>query len=296
MHHLHKSLQIEAVNNKSLAETEHNGIARMLRNGLTVVGFAALEDFIKNRTSDALSEIGSMGVLFTELPEKLQNAATHEAIAALKYQIDLLEKTDKMSYMQEQSKKIASTATSNFEITPYAFGFSTANISDTIVGDILKSFNVEDPWREIGRLASRLNLPSLQLSLSFKNAARRRHKAAHVAHTDIPINDIDQFVKEAMAIAIGFDCLLSQALNQLKQRNRVYILNQMKISSIHIKFRTIKKIGRYWKDCVEGKTRAAEASSDPITLSRNAKSRAANAKQVLVEYDMNNMIAAWDCH
>lgn len=296
MHHLHKSLQIEAVNNKSLRETEHNGIARMLRNGLTVVGFAALEDFIKNRTSDALSEIGSMGVLFTELPEKLQNAATYEAISALKYQIDLLEKTDKMAYMQEQSKKIASTATSNFEITPYAFGFSTANVSEVIVGDILKSFNVEDPWREIERLASRLNLPSLQLSLSFKNAARRRHKAAHVAHTDIPINDIDQFIKEAMAIAIGFDCLLSKALNHLRQRNRAYITNQVKVLSTDIQFRTIKKTDAYWKDIIEGRTRATERSRDISTLSRNAKSRAASAKQVLVEYDENNIIASWDCH
>lgn len=44
---LDSSIETEAVQNKALTEREHNAIARMLRNGLAVVSFASLEDFIK---------------------------------------------------------------------------------------------------------------------------------------------------------------------------------------------------------------------------------------------------------
>ena len=44
-----KSLYIPNVIDGLPTETEHNNIARLLRNGLAVVGFVALEDFIKNQ-------------------------------------------------------------------------------------------------------------------------------------------------------------------------------------------------------------------------------------------------------
>ena len=46
--YLHKSFSIQALNDLGPIDTEHNGIARLLRNGMAVVGFLALEDFIKN--------------------------------------------------------------------------------------------------------------------------------------------------------------------------------------------------------------------------------------------------------
>jgi hypothetical protein len=82
---LNISIISEAVSNKALTDREHNAVARMLRNGLAVVGFAALEDFIKKRSSEAMEEIGQCSVPFSKLPKKLQNAATYEVISALTY-------------------------------------------------------------------------------------------------------------------------------------------------------------------------------------------------------------------
>lgn len=58
------SLGIDAVQTRPLTEQAHNDVARMLRNGLAVVGFAALEDFIKSRVSEVLSEVGPTNVPF----------------------------------------------------------------------------------------------------------------------------------------------------------------------------------------------------------------------------------------
>jgi len=117
---LHKSLDIEAVMDKDLRNHDHNEIARIIRNGLAVVGFAALEDFIKTRCSEIAKEIGTTGVRFDHLPEKLKDAFTFEALTALAYQLSLKEKAEKISYTQEQSAKIASTINSTYELSDHA--------------------------------------------------------------------------------------------------------------------------------------------------------------------------------
>lgn len=207
---LRQSLEIEAVTNKSLSEALHNRVAKWLRNGLAVVGFAALEDFIKSRTSEVLDNVGLTGVPCQKLPEKLREATTYGAIAALSYQLSLRTKADRSAYIQEHAQKMASTANSAYELTPHALGYSQANLQDK-VKETLKAFSISDPWGQMTGLGSRLGLVALPLEETFKSAAIRRHKAAHVANADVPQSDLRQYIKESLAIAIGFDWLISNA-------------------------------------------------------------------------------------
>ena len=209
MHALETSASIEAVTNKTLTDHAHNNVAKMLRNGLAVVGFAALEDFVKSRTSEVLGEIGTTGVPFRDLPEKLRIATTYDAISALSYQISLRPKADRISYVQDQAQKLASTASTAYDLTPHAFGYSQANLQVDSVKEILQSFLISDPWGQMTQLASKLGLAALPLDETFKGAALRRHRAAHAAHADTPQADLAQYVKEALAIAIGFDIFLN---------------------------------------------------------------------------------------
>lgn len=61
-------------------QTEHNNIARLLRNGLAVVGFVALEDFIKNRAIEILNEIASSHIPFSNLTEDLRYFSTVDVL------------------------------------------------------------------------------------------------------------------------------------------------------------------------------------------------------------------------
>lgn len=127
---LNKSISdTDAVRSKGHLEREHNEIARMLRNGLAVVGFASLEDFIKARSSEVLDLIGSVGLSFEQLPEKVQIATTHGAITALNYQLGLRDKQDKIAFVQEHAQKISSTANSSYALTSLAYGFGNANLN-----------------------------------------------------------------------------------------------------------------------------------------------------------------------
>lgn len=293
---LNSSIETEAVQNKALTEREHNAIARMLRNGLAVVSFASLEDFIKKRSSEAMAEISKCTISFSELPEKLQRAATYEVLSALNYQLSLLDKDDKSPYIQEHALKIASTATPNFELSSHTFAHSQANISNTAIGEILKSFNVEDPWRQMSAMASSLGLTAgLSLSEIYRNAALRRHRAAHVAGADTPPTDIKQFVKEAFAIAITFDSLLSKAIQKLSENDDEFVRNGKKLDSSSIEFRTIRFADGRWKEFKGNNSRAFRASHDLETLQREARRRALISKDVIVEFDEHGLVNWWEC-
>lgn len=294
---LHISINnTEALHSRALTETSHNEIARMLRNGLAVVGFAALEDFIKKRSSEVMDDVGRSAVPFNKLPEKLQIAATYDAISALSYQLSIRDKSEKIEYIQEHALKISSTATSNYEITKHAFGYNQANINAETIKQILLSFNVLDPWNQITIIASRLGLTALPLQESYKNAASRRHRAAHIANTDTPQGDIAQFVKEAFAIAIGFDVMLSKALGCINTHDTGFLSGSKKLKADEVVFRFVKHVDGRWKEFAEGRARANRVSNDLAALSVEVKSRAVASSQNYVEFDESGLINDLICN
>lgn len=292
---LSSSVETAAVQNRTLTDREHNSIARMLRNGLAVVSFASLEDFIKKRSSEAMAEVSNCTVPFQELPEKLQRATTYEVLSALNYQLSLLDKDDKSSYIQEHALKISSTATQHYEFSTHTFAHSQANISNIVIGDILKCFNVDDPWRQMSQMASDLGLTAnLPLSEVFKSASLRRHKAAHVAGADTPPTDLKQFVKEAFAIAITFDALLSKSIQKLLENDDDFLRNGVRLNVNDVQIRTIKFVDSRWKEYKGNSARAFRVSNDFDILSREARRRALNSKELIVEFDKCGLVSWWE--
>lgn len=292
---LKMSSSIDAVQNKSLTEHAHNNVAKMLRNGLAVVGFAALEDFVKSRVSEVLKEIGPTGVKFEDLPDKIRIATTYGALSALSYQLTLQADSDRISYIQEQASKLASTASSAYDLTPYAFVYSQPNLKVDSIKDILKSFGINDPWGQMTQISSRLGLAALPLAETFKGAAIRRHKAAHVAHADTPQTDLAQFVKEALAIAISFDSLISHALGRIRDHDKDYLNGAAGVSSGSFNIRSVRYVGAVWKEFVEGRHKAVKVETDLQMLLATARSRALSANDLLVRYDMEGDVAFWEC-
>lgn len=93
------------------ANATHNNSARIIRNGLAVQCFNIFEDFIKARTAEVLAAISSSGVVFSNLPENLQWAATVETVKAIDFQMKFRDTNDRIRYAQDYSGKIFSTKT-----------------------------------------------------------------------------------------------------------------------------------------------------------------------------------------
>ena len=295
---LKNSLESESVLTKAATSVnrEHNSVARILRNGLTVVGFVTLEDFIKQRTSEVLSQVGTKGIPFTQLPDKLQSASTHGALKALSFQLKIRsDQHEKLTYIQEHASKIASTTASAYELSEHTFGYDQSNVTHETILQTLLAFHVDKPWHQITAISSRLNLLGLPAQATYIGAATRRHRAAHVASADIPKSDLEQFVKEAFAIAISYDLLISKALNNISNFDTNYLDGSTKISSTDIDWRVVKKVNNEWKEFRTSDTtlRAHRRNRNKDIVIQEAKQRAIQSGQALLIFNEDNTINEW---
>lgn len=295
--HINKSLYVDTLNDHTATDVTHNNIAKLLRNGLAVVGFVAIEDFIKKRTGEILKEIGSTTVGFNSLPEKLKQTVTVDAIYALT-KIVKNEQTieDKIDLIQKETLKISSTANTAYDLTEYAFGYKYSNLDKEEIKNILIAFSIKDGWRNMSEISSRIGLTSFPLDNSFSNAAIRRHNAAHVAISNTPINDLRQFISEAYGIAISFDSLLSKALSHIKKHNTQYLSGAINIDKNNIKLSFIKYENNFWKYKRDAQPRCVKKGKDKKALFAEIIHKVQSNEETIIIYDEYNNIMDWICY
>lgn len=242
----------------SPVEVDHNKSAKLLRNGLAIVGFASLEGFIKLRTAETLTRIdGETPTPFTSLPDKLKTAASFGAVKALNHQIKRISQRDPSSiqYICEHAKAIASLNTDSYQLPQLSMLNETSNLSDDSVKEALNAFQVLDPWQQMTNIASRCGLGMPDLRQSFQNAASRRHEAAHEPETNTPLSDLQNYAGEAIAIGMSYDILITECRRRIARASASY-LNGDKIESGAVNIRFLDEVGSgEWGERREGASR-----------------------------------------
>jgi hypothetical protein len=295
--HFSRSLSIDTLNDHVATDVQHNNIARLLRNGLAVVGFVAIEDFIKKRTGEILKEIGTTSVAFGNLPTKLQYTVTVDVLKALTHMAkNQPTQVDEISFVQAEANKIASTVNTAYDLTEYAYGYKYSNLNDVEIKNILNSFSIKDGWGNMTKISSRIGLTSFPLNNSFNNAAIRRHKAAHNAHSNTPIMDLTQYINEAFGIAISFDCLITKALSQIKKHNTTYLSGNLNLDHTLIQLSSIRIQNGLWKYKRENNKRSLRNNKDKTILLPYVIIQAQSNEETLIIYDENNKIIDWNCY
>lgn len=96
---------------RALTDREHNGRAVLLRNGLMVVSFTSLEDFIRGRVGELMDHVSRTVVKFTSLPTAFQKAAVLDAMKAGAERARLAAKSgeDPLPLAQSVAMSVAST-------------------------------------------------------------------------------------------------------------------------------------------------------------------------------------------
>ena len=269
----------------SLTDKELHERARLLRNGLAVVGFAILEDFIRARIDELLEHVEQSPLPFTDLPTKLQQACTEGVAHALAYQVQRLRSTSEevTDLIQETGGALASTSTTDYKLSRLAFVSKRSNLNREDVKQLLAAFHVKNGWSEMDNLARRAGFGAISLRDDFRNAMLRRHAAAHNASHDAPVTDLQAYTLQAVAVAFSFDSLLSRACYRLRVGDRHFaqgtdpIVNKM----IGLRFVDATQPGRH-RDVREGCTRAAKVGSfEDVLAASVAHARKAGGAIVL---------------
>lgn len=287
--------ELPAVIDDGIALSEHNGAANLLRKGLGIVAFNVLEDFIKNKTLEALEHISNSGIIFSNLTDKLQEASIWGALGALKFRAGMLKKQggDWKELIQEEALKIHSTKNSNFELSKFSFVSGNSNISVGEVPDLLKAFAIGGGWSKLKEISDKINGGVPDLSQAYGNAAQRRHKSAHSAAFRYEYQWLANIKNEILAIAASIDIILSARCRQVDNN----LTKEMKLHSIDdaLNFRFLESnSGRYRETTIVG-GRARKNWSDLDDALADLKPKLKTRKEFLIVLDSSKRIENWYC-
>ncbi len=201
---------------------------------------------------------------------------------------------DAILFTQSESLNIASSLNTTYQISRYSIGWNTSNLRVDDIGEIFNCFSIDAGWDSIDILARRLNLTIPSSKEAFRNAANRRHDAAHNVDAVIHPAHLESFVREAYGIALGFDLLASTAYHKTYIGDNDYLNNTTKITAGDIALRTISFDRNRWKEYREGGRRAVKTAETKEELWPNALLRAKNNNEFLLSMASDGFPSKWE--
>lgn len=205
-------LNDQALIDKAPAEVAHNQRATMLRQGLAVLTFSAVETFVRERTGEILGALTNERLTFSDLSPALQRATTLGAMEGVRFRLKLQAPVDRVSWLVTNLAPIANATTNIRRLSDHSFGYAASNLAEDDVRDILKAFGVEGPWNQMTQLTRRLGLALPSCESEFETIKKRRHASAHALTSQVPYTDLLNSLRSSLAICLAFDLLLSHCV------------------------------------------------------------------------------------
>jgi hypothetical protein len=218
--YLGSAVDLPELIDQGIAVSEHNGRANLLRKGLGIVAFNILEDFVKNRSLEALTFLSNSTVAFSNLPSKLQEASTLNAMSAILFRAKLDKRAgrDWLGLVQNESLKVHSTQNPTYELSKYSLVSGSSNISPEEIQELLSAFGISGGWATLKMVSDKIGGGIPDLSQSYKNAAERRHNSAHSAAFQYDHQWLTGIKDDIITIAASLDILLCAMCRKIQAK------------------------------------------------------------------------------
>lgn len=197
---------------------DHNAAARILRRGLYVVSFNALETFFKARMAELLTEASATQLSFSDLPPKLQEAAVRDALQNAVTQARFEDSGQDLALLQDAANAVASTVGgASLRLHEYSFLHRGSNVTREELKKAIAAMHVRDPWGQMDDIAAACRISTLPLEAIYATAVSKRNGAAHSASSSIEVSDLEALSSAIPILAMTYDICISAAFLDTKR-------------------------------------------------------------------------------
>lgn len=275
---LRRTLESDFLKDNGVAQNKHNEKAKILRNGLSIIAFTILEDFIKDRTGEVLENISKSSLHFTMLSSNLQQATTLGALRSITEKANNMKRAneDWLTFIQNETRHIASSSNFPYSISKFSLGWEKSNLSKDHVTNFMKLFNVDGGWQTIQQVTAHANITLTSPENVFENAALRRHRAAHNSNANSLFSDLEDFSRDVKSLSFAFDVLITKGLENIVLQN----LTSINASNIYFRF-LIKEAG-LWKEYSDKSHKTIRSDKNYNRLLAKVRLRAQKRNEVIV--------------
>src|ERR1044072_1699133 len=215
--YLNAAVNLPALIDQGIAQSEHNGVANLLRKGLGIVAFNILEDFIKNKSIESLAALSNSRLQFNDLTDFLQESAISGALTSFVFNSNIQKRdgADWKALIQDEALKIHSTKNGTYELSKFSLVYNGSNVSLPEITDLLRAFGLNGGWALMKTISDKIGGGLPDLNQAYRNASSRRHNAAHTASFQYDYLWISNIRSEILTIAAVLDILLTARCRQV---------------------------------------------------------------------------------
>lgn len=216
----------------ALGENRARSREALQLNGLHVVAFAAVEDFIRRRVIEVAAGFGKEGIVFNNFPDSTKLYFLTETIAGINFTLDRTDTAQKIDFLQHEGILMNSTSDvdAHYEPSEYIFGRSSSNISLGQVKVLFEALGLTGGLKNLHEVATAAALAHLgHPDGVYTRLSINRHRAAHGFKDDYQINQFTEDLDVGILLfAFCFDTCISQAT--------FHIINSCKKNMAHTPF------------------------------------------------------------
>lgn len=205
-----QATRLEALAHGAGAIADPPGVV-VLRRGVLVASLIALETFIRDRTAELLQSMGNWPRSFSELPDKLREAALLSSLSNLNRYANMLRRNgeDYFRELEDEVRTIAATSGPTFGFSRHLIGDHTGNISTTNLAELLSYFQIQRPFEDFQQLARTIGFGVPSVRTLLEGLIRNRHRSAHVSRFSPSASDVIELPTSLTCLGICFDTALA---------------------------------------------------------------------------------------
>ena len=192
-----------------------NKMAELLRRGLYVVAFNAMEDYLKRRASEHFVNLPVISALgFDQLPPGLRKAAVIDAIKNGVREAGY-DKANQLQIIRTVAGAVASTDNrQQYSIHEYSVLRSGSNVSAEDIGAALRSLHIDNPWGQMQSVLDAVGNVGAPIQGRFATCGLKRNAAAHDGQP-IEYSDLVEIADLAIPLCFAFDVIFSAGMTRI---------------------------------------------------------------------------------
>lgn len=266
----------------------------VLRRGIIIASFIALETFIRQRCVELVSGLSNWAGSYDDLPAKFRDAALMGALSNLQKYAQMLKRQgdDYNGEIASEILLMSKTSGPIYSFSRHIAGDYTGNVSTSSLKDLLQAFCIKDCWNSMRSLCSEVGFGVPSVEELLKSLARKRHRSAHVSGYSPTTSDTQDLADQLICLGFCIDVAMTSST-----RRAVAAWTEWRDETVdwrgHIKLALIDHDDGKWRLSSPGRSKAIKISNNRDEVISKIPSPSVGGTVVVVSRDSRKIPNSW---
>jgi len=289
---------VKSLGQVDASPTNSRSPKRLALNGMLVITFAALEDFIRQRVVEVLNAIFAPPLHFEDAPDLIQTYILQEWVRGVNAQLQRRDPQPLSLILKQEAEMMGTTVRpQHLVISDYVFGRSQSNISLSQIGDLFCAFGISDTPKSLAAISDATKTLHLgRPDQIFSRISETRNSCAHGfsnnSDSSALLTDLEGSIR-ATAIAVDTCISHAAALMRFPTIRKDYPI-PFATDNVKIRIVQFNALSQEWDVYLDGDKAPSISKTQVQRKIESLKKAASRSMETLLQVDHLGKITDWN--